>query len=360
MKAMILCAGLGTRLRPVTGVWPKPAMPLLGQPLFRYALATLVRAGIRQVGINTHHLPQVMRSVAEKECARAGVSLFVVDEAGEIQGTGGGIRGLRSFLSSGGSEFVVMNGDVLFGLELGPVIAAHRASGASATMVLLPMPEGEKFNPVEVTQGGDVRRIAGQGPGGGGVLLPWHFSGVHVMTPAVFDFMAPSGAEDINRDVYVRMINAGLRVHGHTSLQGQVEGGAPGVYWSDLGTPARYAVTHQQLLFGQVPMGPFGEASPFLPPVSKVQGANFFAHSTSVLRDARVAGPAWFGEGCELGDGVRIGAAVSVGPGAKVGSGAMLNRVAVLDGAEVFGGALLEDCIVAPGGIILGDRLRFG
>ena len=71
-------------------------------------------------------------------------------------------------------------------------------------------------------------------------------------------------------------------------------------------------------------------------------------------------GPAWFGEGCELGDGVRIGAAVSVGPGAKVGSGAMLNRVAVLDGAEVFGGALLEDCIVAPGGIILGDRLRFG
>lgn len=341
MKAMILCAGLGTRLRPVTNVWPKPAIPLLGQPLIRYALATLHRAGIREVGINTHHLPNVMREVAMAECARLGLSLHVVDEAGEIQGTGGGIRGLASFLRD--SDFVVMNGDVLFGLDLQPVIEAHRASKAAATMVLLPMPANEKYNPVELeAQTHRVRRIAGVGPGGD-ALVPWHFSGVHVMTPAVFDFMARSGAEDINRDVYARMMHAGLTVQGHP-LHGEA-------YWSDLGTPARYAAAHQALLFGQVPMEPFGDASPFSG--VKKPGDNFFAHSSAVLRDVRVSGPAWFGAGCELGQGVRIGAAVSVGPRAKVGPGAMLNRVAVLDGAEVPTGALIEDALITPGGIVV-------
>ena len=341
MKAMILCAGLGTRLRPVTTLWPKPAIPLLGQPLLRYALATLARAGIGEVGINTHHLPLVMRAVAEAECGRAGLSLTVVDEPLEIQGTGGGIRGLGSFLCSG--DFVVMNGDVLFGLELAPVLAAHKASGAAATMVLLPMPANEKYNPVEVTPDGEVRRIAGHGPGGDG-LVPWHFSGVHVMSPRVLEFMAPSGAEDINRDVYPRVIAAGLKVHGYALQQ-------PGVSWSDLGTPARYGATHQELLFGQVPMTPFGEGSPF---ARTVKGAgNYHAHSSAQLRDVRVSGPAWFGEGCELGEGVRIGAAVSVGVGARVGARAMLNRVAVLDGAVVESGVLIEDSLVAPGGLIV-------
>lgn len=339
MKAMILCAGLGTRLRPITSVWPKPAIPLLGQPLFRYALSTLVRAGITEVGINTHHLPQVMRACAEAECARFGVSLTVVDEAGEIQGTGGGIRGLRSFLSTG--DFVVMNGDVLFGIELAPVLEAHRVSRAAATMVLLPMPENEKYNAVEVS-GSEVRRIAGLGPGGDS-LVPMHFTGVHVMTPAVFDFMSASGAEDINRDVYVRMVQAGLRVQGHSLQQ-------KNVYWSDLGTPARYAATHQAVLFGQVPMGPFAGATPF-GDVVKAEG-NYFAHPSAVLRDLRVAGPAWFGAGCELGDRVRIGAAVSIGPRAKVGAGARLNRVVVLDGAEVVAGVEIEDSIIAPGGLV--------
>ena len=89
MKAMILCAGLGTRLRPLTTRWPKPAIPLLGGPLFRYSLATLQRAGITKVGLNTHHLPEVMEATARAELP----DLAVSHETGEIQGTGGGIRG---------------------------------------------------------------------------------------------------------------------------------------------------------------------------------------------------------------------------------------------------------------------------
>jgi mannose-1-phosphate guanylyltransferase len=335
---MVLCAGLGTRLRPLTNRWPKPAMPLLGQPLLRYALATLKRAGITALGINSHHLPEVMENTAAAECNRAGLSLTAVREEQEIQGTGGGIRGLRAFLD--GEDFVVLNGDVLFGCDLSAIIAAHRQSRAAATMVLAPMPQNEQYNAVEMNAALQVRRIAGHGPGGDR-LTRWHFTGVHVMTPAVFDFMSPSGAEDINRDVYPRLLEKGLTIHGHV-IDPQAH------YWSDLGTPQRYAATHRDLLFGQVPMQPFAGASPF---EATVRGAgNWWAHPSARLGNLRAAGPAWFGEACVLEEDVTAGAATSVGPNARVHAGAKLNRTVVFDGTEVEG-VLHEDCLLAPGGI---------
>jgi mannose-1-phosphate guanylyltransferase len=339
VKGLILSAGLGTRLRPLTTLWPKPAMPLLGAPIFRTSLATLSRAGVTAVGVNTHHLPEVMAKVATAECARANVKLTLSLEV-ELQGTGGGIRGLKSSVDDG--DFVVLNGDVLFAVDLKPIIDAHRASGAAATMVVLPMPSDATYNAVEVNAAGQVRRIANVGPGGAR-LTNWHFTGVHVMTPAVFDFMAKTGAEDINREVYIRMIEAGLTVRTHPLNERDV-------YWSDLGSPQLYAATHQALLFGQVPTALFGDADPFANVVKRGK-ENFVAHPSAHLADVRVSGPAWFGEACVLGEGVRIGSAVSVGPGASVGSGAMLNRVAVLDGAHVPAGALIEDAIIAPHGI---------
>jgi len=341
VKAVVLCAGLGTRLRPFTSRWPKPAMPLLGQPLFRYGLQALAKAGVTHVGINTHHLPEVMAQVAGAECDRLGLPLTVVHEP-VIQGTGGGIRSLRALVDDG--PFLVLNGDILFSIDLPPLVAAHVASGAAATMVLLPMPAGERYAAVELDPSRLVRRIAGHGPGGPR-LSPWHFTGVHLLTPAVFDFMNASGPEDINREVYPRMLEGGLSIRGEVLAPSST-------YWSDLGTPSRYAAAHRDLLFGQVKLEPFAGSSP-LDGLVKGDG-NFHAHPTAVLHDVQVSGPALFAEGCVLGAGVRIGAAVSVGRGARVGAGARLNRVAVLDGGQVADHEQLEDCLV--GRSLSGER----
>jgi mannose-1-phosphate guanylyltransferase len=329
MKAMILCAGLGTRLRPLTERWPKPALPFLGQPLLRYHLAVLKAAGVTAVGINTHHLPEVMAATARAECERARLPLHVVHEP-IIQGTGGGIRGLRDFLSE--EAFLVFNGDILFPVDLRPVVAAHRRSGAAATMVLMPMPPDEKYAAVEMDPSREVRRIAGHGPGGTG-LSPWHFTGVHVISPHVFDFMSASGPEDINREVYVRLMQAGLSVRGEVVQ----------AYWSDLGTPSRYLSTVRDVLFGQVPLDGLGLASPFTS-APRGQG-NWWAHREARLGAAKVAGPAYFGAGCTLADGARIGSAVAIGEGARVADGARLNRVAVFEDTEVAPGEELVEVL---------------
>jgi mannose-1-phosphate guanylyltransferase len=321
---MILCAGLGTRLRPLTERWPKPAMPFLGPPLLRYHLEVLKAAGVREVGINTHHLGEVMREVAAAECARAGLPLTAVHEP-VIQGTGGGIRGLRDFLAAS-DPFVVFNGDILFPVDLGPVVAAHRASGADATMVLQPMPASEKYAAVETDASLEVRRIAGHGPGGEG-LRPWHFTGVHVMRPRVFDFMTAGGPEDINREVYARLMAAGGRVRGAV-----VEG-----YWSDLGTPTRYLATVRDALEGRIP-GPLG-------PLAQTprRGAGW------VHPEARAPGApegaAFVDAGAEVDPSAVLGASVYVGPGARVGAGARLVRAAVMEGTRVADGESLAEVI---------------
>jgi mannose-1-phosphate guanylyltransferase len=322
----VLCAGLGTRLRPFTERWPKPAIPLLGRPLLGYALEQLKQSGVTKLGINTFHLPEVMERTARSLWPG---ELFVSRESAEIQGTGGGIRGLKPVLDTDVS--VVLNGDVLFELDLPAVVAAHQKSGAAATMVLLPMPEGERYNAVELDRRLRVRRIAGVGPGGP-ALSNWHFTGVHVLTRRVFEFMR-EGPHDINRDVYPKLIEAGFEVFGHIVPP-------PRPYWSDLGTPQRYLAAHQDLLFGQ------GGALSKLAFTGMNQQGNAWLHPGAKLGAVKLTGPAWFGDGCVVEDGVTIGSAVSVGPGARVGAGASLNRVAVLDGAVVPAGARLEDQLV--------------
>lgn len=325
MKAIILCAGLGTRLRPLTNSCPKPALPFLGAPLLRASLALVKQAGIREVGINVHAHPEVMARVAAAECAKLGLKLELSREA-EIQGTGGGIRGLRHFV--GDEPFVVLNGDILFAVALGPIIEAHLASKAAATMVLLPMPEGARYAAVEMDAQASVRRIAGFGPGGV-ALSPWHFTGVHVMGKEVFDFMAPSGAEDINHHVYPKMISAGRVIRGHV-----VDG-----YWSDLGTPERYLKTVRDVLFGQVPSAPFGESWPL---TNASHAANVWRRDAE--GSPRAAGPAFL-DRCRVADSVWLGAGVYVGEDAHVGEGARINRSAVLEGTEIAPGEALEDVI---------------
>jgi len=316
MRAVVLCAGLGTRLRPLTNSWPKPAIPVLGQPLLRYSLAMLRSIGVQWAGINTHHLPKVMQAVASFECRRAGIQVELSHEP-IIQGTGGGIRGFRRWLSD--APFLVLNGDVLFSLPLAALLQAHRDSGALATMALMSMPTGKGYAAVETDASGRIWRIAGRGTSPTGSLQSWHFTGIHVLSPNIFDFMSKTGAEDINREVYLRVIEKGGLLRGH-----QVNG-----YWSDLGTAARYLRTQDDLLRGRVSLPEDGDASPFHQAREELIGC--WLRGSASIEGAKVTGPAFFDDGARLLSPAKAGPNVYLGPSAAAGPNSKLEHATVLE-----------------------------
>jgi len=319
MRALVLAAGLGTRLRPLTNVWPKPALPLLGQPLLRYTLGVLARAGVTDVGLNTHHLAEVMARVATEEAARFAMKLTLRHEP-VIQGTAGGIRGLRGVVEDE-DVFVVWNGDALFTPELPTLLAEHRASGALATLLLLPMPPGASFASVDVDARGWVRRIAGRGPGGDN-LQPWHFSGVHLLSPRVFSAMSESGPEDINRDVYPRLLAQGAHIRGvvvHAA-------------WNDVGTPERYLAAQGALLRGEFP-DVFGKGSPF----AHASGAQGVWRAEGARLEGTAQGPVFLDAGAVVHSGAWVGPNVYVGPSIQVPDGARVTHAALLEGSAPAG-----------------------
>lgn len=287
VAGMVLCAGLGTRLRPLTERCPKPAVPVCGVPLVRYALGLLAGAGIRRAVVNVHHLPERMEAEARAAAAALGLELAVSREP-VIAGTGGALREARPLLA-GADAVVVVNGDVLFDVDLGGALVAHAASGALATMVLLRMPAGGRYAAVELDEGGRVRRIAGRfGPGGEG-LTPWHFPGVHVLSPALLDLVPAAPFEvDVNRDVYPPLMARGL-------VRGLVTSG----YWNDLGAPDRYLAANLDVAAGRVPLGRFGLGAP---PAAVAADARI--EPGAVVREAVV------GAGCRVPAGARVERAV--------------------------------------------------
>jgi mannose-1-phosphate guanylyltransferase len=214
------------------------------------------------------------------------------------------------------------------------VVAEHLASGAAATMVLMPMPPGESYAAVEVA-GANIVRIAGRGPGAPGAT-PWHFTGVHVLSPQVFDFISPSGPEDINRDVYPRMLQAGLVIRAAVQR-------AP---WSDLGTPARYLGAQRALLRGEFPVEAFPGASPF---EGKSRQGEVWLGRGARVDAADVRGPGVIDEGAAVDAGARLEGDVYVGALARVGAGARLTRCAVLEDGVIAPGETLIDAIAWEG-----------
>jgi len=326
LVGMVLCAGLGTRLRPLTARLPKPAVPVCGLPLVRYALALLAGAGVRRAVVNVHHLPEAMAAASDASARALGLELTVSREP-VIAGTGGALREARAALAGAGAV-VVVNGDILFDLDLAGALAAHRASGALATMVLMPMPAGAAYAAVELDAAGAVRRIAGRfGPGGEG-LSPWHFTGVHVLAPELLAAIPAAPFElDVNRHVYPPLMAAGL-------VRGHVVAGA----WNDLGTPERYLEANEDVLGGRFPLGRFHGASPFA-------GHEPFGHPGVWLGPgARIEHGAALHAPALIGAGARIEAGATVGPSAVVGA-----RARIAAGARVAHAVVWEDSALGAG-----------
>ncbi len=231
MRAMILAAGYGTRLWPLTEDRTKPAIPFMGRPLVGYVAEYLGQYGFRDVVVNLHHRPDSVRA-ALGDGSRFHVHLEYIEEP-VILGTSGALDNARHLLE--GETFVVINGKIITDINLGEALETHRRSNALATLILLPNPKRERFSRVETLDGlitgfGGMPAPTASDKVSDKEAAPLMFTGIQILESRIFDYIPRGVFSNSTTDVYPQAIKAGERVIAHVA-EGK---------WYELSTIQRY------------------------------------------------------------------------------------------------------------------------
>jgi len=229
MNAMILAAGKGTRLYPLTETMPKPMVPVAGKPVLEHTLNWLHRHGITRVAINLHHQGDVIREYFG-DGAWLGMSLCYSEEA-ELLGTAGGVKRIEDFFED---PCVIVYGDVLTDLDLGALAVFHHARGPvpHATLTLDQRPDAAQCGVVELDATGRVTRFV-EKPKPEEIRSPWVNSGIMLLDRALLARIPADRFCDFGRDVLPDWLLTGVPLFGW---------GLPeSAYLIDMGTPAKYA-----------------------------------------------------------------------------------------------------------------------
>jgi NDP-sugar pyrophosphorylase family protein len=222
-KAMVLAAGLGTRLAPLTDSVPKALLEIGGRPMIEYPLRMLAAAGVEEAIVNLHHLGECIRA-ALGDGARYGLRIHYSPED-PILDTGGAIARARPLL--GDEPFAIANCDALLDPDLEALWRLHEVRGALATLVVRADPHAERYGALDLDSTGLVRRLLGKPESVDAPLERRMFCGVHVLSPEVFAHLPAVRVFSITRDLYAPLVICGAPLYGF-DYRG---------YWRDLGTP---------------------------------------------------------------------------------------------------------------------------
>jgi NDP-sugar pyrophosphorylase family protein len=210
MRAMILAAGFGTRLRPLTNTVPKALVPVAGRPLIEYGLFWLKAQGVEEVVINLHHLGDKIRDTLG-DGRMYGLRIVYSPEE-PILDTGGGIKKAQPWLD--GETFLVLNCDTILDLDLAALVRFHRHTQAMATLVLRPDPGAARYGLLEIDRRGRLRRFLGQPAAADEPLTALMFTGLQVFEPRVFTLMPADRPFSTTRELYPRLLLAGEPLYG--------------------------------------------------------------------------------------------------------------------------------------------------
>jgi NDP-sugar pyrophosphorylase family protein len=280
--ALVLAAGLGTRLRPLTFSRAKAAVPVAGTPLICRQLRGLAEAGVRDVVVNLHHRPETVAAVVGDGAALGCRVRYSWERT--VLGSAGGPRRALPLLDD---RFFIVNADTLCAVDFGALLDRHRAAGAVATLAVTAHPAPHRYGGVLADPGG---RVAGFAPAGAatGAGAPWHFVGVQIVEAAVFRDLPDGAPAATVGGLYDTLLAAGRPMAVH-------EVAGP---FHDIGTPADYAATVRSVAAAEG-RSPFsaGDRSE-IHPTARVE--------RSILWDDVAVGADCVVTGCVLADGVRV------------------------------------------------------
>lgn len=328
MRAMVMAAGLGTRLRPLTDAIPKPVMPVANVAIVEQLVAQLAVQGAGEVVANLHWFADKVEGRLG-DGSHLGASVTYAHEE-ELLGTAGGVRRVADFLTADGDEtFLVLAGDALTDIDLNALAEAHRRHGGVATLAVKRVEDVSAYGVVVAGSDGRIQGFQ-EKPDPAEALSDLASCMIYAFSPEVFDYFPVEEKPDpvdFARDVFPDMLQADAPFYVH-----EIDS-----YWNDIGTLPEYLQGNLDVVSGELSLPRIGgeivtDGAP------DGLGASF-----------EVTGPVLYGEGCEIGEGASLTGPLVVGPDAAVGANVQLREAVVLPGASLEPGS-----VVARG--VIGDR----
>ena len=315
MRAMILAAGFGTRLKPLTLRLPKPMFPVLNQPLLEHTLKFLSSQGIQDIIINVHHLP---KKIVEHfgDGSDFGVRLvFSIEE--KILGTAGGLKKAEEFLQK--ETFLVMNSDVLADINLANILKFHKEKNAYLTLVVRQDANPEKYKPIQLADDGRITRFVDAT-----FNHPFQttqrvmFTGIQIMEPEIFSRIPKDKFFGTTEDVFPSLVDEGLPVYGTLHEK----------YWIDIGTRETYIQAQADALEGKLILQ---------------------TKSSINFEGPLIVPPVHIGKDCEISNDAQVGPHAVLGNGCRLRSGAMVENSILWEGVTIGSGATVKNSIIGKG-----------
>jgi NDP-sugar pyrophosphorylase family protein len=328
MKAMVLAAGKGTRLFPLTGVIPKPIAPIAGKPMLQHIFELLERTGVEEIHVNVHYLADVILASHGEE-ARVNATPINFTREERLMGTAGGVKRIADRFDE---TFVVIMGDALTDVDVRELVSFHKEKRALATLALKPLEDTSQYGVAELDIEKNILRFQ-EKPKPHEAVSNLANTGIYVLEPEVLDYIPNDTFFDFARDVFPLLVESGEKLVGYD--QGDF-------YWSDIGTLESYRAAQHDALSGRVAVEVPGE---------------WCGRGLWISEEARIhpsvygliEGYAFVGPKAVVGRGASLSGVVAVGEDCLVSEGATVKRSVLLPGSSVGSGAYLEECIVGPG-----------
>ncbi|MCL5734008.1 MAG: NDP-sugar synthase [Actinobacteria bacterium] len=322
MKVMIMAAGKGTRLHPITDLVPKPMAPIVNRPALFHIIGLLRRHGLVDIILNLHHLPEVITGYFG-DGGQVGVNLSYSFEP-ELMGTAGGVKNNQSFLD--GDTFVVMSGDAVTDIDLTGLIAAHKREGSIATLAVKEVANPSLYG---VVLADDDGRVVGfqEKPSLEEARSHLCNCGIYVFEPEIFDQIPAGQFDDFGSRLFPDLLREHIPFHIHPT----------GRYWNDVGNLTEFMRSNVDALSRRVEVEiPGAEVRP-----------GFWIEGESAIDDGvLVEPPVLVGRSCKISEGAVLEGPLVVGDGCRIE-----------EGCHLVNGVVLPNSLVPEGSILVGGVL---
>jgi len=328
MKAMVLAAGLGTRLKPITFDIPKPMVPVLDRPVMAHIVDLLDAQGFDELVANLHWYPDEIRGYFGDR--------FEWRFEEELKGTAGGVRNVADFF--GDEEVVVISGDALTDLDLRALVARHREAGGVATLSVKRVTETAEYGVVIHDDEGRVQGFQ-EKPEPSEALSDLANCGIYCFSPEIFDYFPDDDPVDWAGDVFPALLEHDVPFHVHEI----------NAYWNDVGSLAELRQGTLDALEGRLAVERTG---------SEREEGVWVGEDVELGELEQLDAPVWIGAGARIEDGVRLMGPVAIGNGAHVGAGSSVRDSIVFPGTRVEADALVIGGMLGHCGIVQSLRPR--